>query len=88
MPRTCIPGDLPHMFAGIGKLAPQEFRLNLDGLLKIGGMNQLARMIECGLHVLLGEGERLSGRFPVPGPDTDVTDLFAASKNIPNAFSA
>jgi hypothetical protein len=56
-------GDLPHMFSGIRKLTSQEFRLNLDGLLKIGGMNQLSRMLECGPHVLLGEGQRLLGNF-------------------------
>jgi hypothetical protein len=48
-------GDLPHMFAGIGKLASQKLRLNLHRLLKVGGMNQLSRMLERGLHVLLGE---------------------------------
>jgi hypothetical protein len=56
-------GDLPHMFSGIGKLTSQEFRLNLDGLLKVSGMNELSRMLEGGLHVLLGEGKRLLGNF-------------------------
>src|ERR1039457_1761218 len=48
-------GDLPHMFSGIGKLALQELRLNLHGLLKIGRVNQLACMFERSLHVLFGE---------------------------------
>jgi hypothetical protein len=79
--------DLAHMLAGIGELALQELRLNLHGLLKIGGVNQFARVIESGLHILFGERQRLFGNL-VPGLDTDVTDLLAASKNIPNAFSA
>ena len=48
-------GDLPHMLSGIGKLTLQELRLNLHGLLKIGGVNQFSRMIERSLHILLGE---------------------------------
>ena len=44
--RHDLAGDLPHMLSGIGKLALQEFRLNLHGFLKIGGVNQLSRVIE------------------------------------------
>src|ERR1700760_841696 len=38
--------DLPHMFAGIGELAPQELRLDLHRLLKVSRMHELARMFE------------------------------------------
>src|SRR5256885_17030912 len=48
-------GDLSHMFSGIGELTSQELRLNLHGLLKVGGVNQSSRMLERSLHVLLGE---------------------------------
>jgi hypothetical protein len=56
-------GDLSHMFSGIGELTSEEFRLNAHGLLKIGGMNQPARMFERGLHVLFGERQRLLGNL-------------------------
>lgn len=62
-------GDLPHMFSGIGKLALQELRLNLHGLLKIGRVNQLARMFERSLHVLFGERQRLPGNLSTRGRD-------------------
>ena len=56
-------GDLSHMFAGIGKLTLQEFRLNLHGLLKIGRVNQFPRMVERSLHILLGERQGLLGNL-------------------------
>jgi hypothetical protein len=51
------------MFTGIGKLAPQELRLNLHGLLKIGCVNQFPRMLEGRLHILFGEREGLLGNL-------------------------
>ena len=48
-------GDLPHMFAGIGKLALQELRLNAHRFLKIGCVNQFSRMLERSLYILFGE---------------------------------
>lgn len=51
--------NLPHVLAGIGELAAQELRLNLHRFLKIGGMNELAGVVERRLHVLLGEGQGL-----------------------------
>src|SRR5216683_3460261 len=62
-------GDLPHMFSGIGKLALQELRLNLQGFLKIGRVNQLARMFERSLQVLFGERQRLLGNLRPRGRD-------------------
>ena len=53
--RHDLAGDLSHMLSGIGKLALQELRLNLHGLLKIGRVNQLARLFERSPHVLFGE---------------------------------
>src|SRR3954470_1246360 len=47
--RNHAAGDLAHMFAGIGELALQKFRLDAHRLLKIGGVNQLSRMLECRL---------------------------------------
>src|SRR6476469_3569406 len=38
-------GDLPHMFSGTGELTSQELRLNLHGLLKVGGMNQSSSVL-------------------------------------------
>jgi hypothetical protein len=51
------------MFAGIGELAAQKFGLDPQCLLKIGRVNQLAGMLECCPHVLLGERQRLFGNF-------------------------
>jgi hypothetical protein len=50
-----LAGDIAHVFAGMRELTSQEFRLNAHRFLKIGGMNQLSRMLECRLHVLLSE---------------------------------
>jgi hypothetical protein len=44
-----------HMFAGTGKLGPEEFRLNAHRLLQIRRVNQLPRMFKRGFQVLLGE---------------------------------
>jgi len=43
------------MLSGIGKLALQELRLNLHRFLKIGGVDQLSRVIERSFDVLFGE---------------------------------
>ena len=51
------------MFSGIGELAAQEFRLDPHRLLQIGRVHQFARMLERGLHVLLGERQRLFGNL-------------------------
>ena len=80
--------DIAHMLARIGELAAQKLRLDAHGLLQIGGMNQLPRMLERGPHVLFGEGERLLGDFRARRRAPTIIDLLAASKNIPNAFSA
>jgi hypothetical protein len=48
-------GDLPHVFSGTGELTSQELRLNLHGLLKVGGVNQSSSVFESRLHVLLSE---------------------------------
>src|SRR5712672_3381666 len=61
--RHDLAGDLSHMLSGIGKLALQELRLNSHGFLKIGGVNQLSRVIERSLHVLFGERQRLPGHL-------------------------
>ena len=53
--RHDLAGDLSHMLSGIGKLALQELRLNSHRFLKIGGVNQLSRVIERSLQVLFGE---------------------------------
>ena len=47
------------MFARIGELAAQEFRLDPHRFLKVGRMDQLSGMLERGFHVLLGEGQSL-----------------------------
>ncbi len=53
--RHDLAGDLSHVFSGIGELTSQELRLNLHGLLKVGGVNQSSRVLERRLHVLFGE---------------------------------
>jgi hypothetical protein len=51
--------DLPHVFAGVGELASEEFRLDAHRLFQFGRMNQFARVLEGRLDVLLGERKRL-----------------------------
>jgi hypothetical protein len=56
-------GGVPHLFPGIGELASEEFSLNAHGLLQVGRMDQLPRVLEDRFHVLLGKRQSMFRDF-------------------------